>query len=161
YVSEANVHLLRACFVANGFELFFSFYSQYWLVLAQANLDFRFVGILRSGIAMLRVVPMVALAYFTGNTLALVVWGAIVALFELMFFIYHGRKKYQLGLNLSAAGWGHAKEMASYVTKNFLGLIVNAGFGQIDRQILGRFAAPADFLRYTIAGNVSTRMQSL
>jgi O-antigen/teichoic acid export membrane protein len=160
-VAAANVPLLQACFVASGFELFFSFYSQYWLVLAQANLDFKFVGMLRSAMALLRVIPMVTLAYWTNNTLALTAWGAVVAFVELLFFVVHGRRKYRLGLDLGAAGWAHAKEMASYVAKNFFGLIVNAGFGQIDRQIVGRFAAPADFLYYTTAGNVSSRMQSL
>jgi O-antigen/teichoic acid export membrane protein len=160
-VAPANVHLLRACFVAGGFELFFSYYSQYWNILAQAHLDFKFIGILRASTTLLRVIPMIALAFLTGNILIIVCWSAGVALLELLVFVWHGRRKYKLGLDFGSAAFHHAREMSAYIAKNFFGLVVGSGFGLIDRQIVGRFASAAGFLHYNIAGNFSSRLQSL
>src|SRR5438093_78605 len=41
-VSTANIALLRACFVTGGMGLFLNFYGQFWNILSQAHLDFRF-----------------------------------------------------------------------------------------------------------------------
>jgi O-antigen/teichoic acid export membrane protein len=160
-VSPVHANLLRACFVAGGCGLFFGYYSQYWNILTQAHLDFKFIGVLRATTALLQVIPALVLAYLTQNPLVVVSWGALIALLELGVFVWHGRKNYQLGLNFRVASFTRAREMAVYIGKNFLGLIVGSTFSQIDRQILGRFASHADYNNYTFAGNIGNRLQSL
>ena len=43
-VSPGNEQLLRSCFVAGGFALFLNYYAQFWNIVSQAHLDFKFVG---------------------------------------------------------------------------------------------------------------------
>lgn len=160
-VSLENVYLLRECFVAAGFGLFFSYYSQYWNILAQAHLDFKFVGILRVGCTLAQIIPTIILAKLTGNPFLLVVWSVFIALLQLLIFVWHGRKHYELGFHFRSARLARAKEMSTYIGKNFLGLIVSSVLGQIDRVVLGRFATSAAFVNYTWAGNIGSRLSGL
>ena len=68
-VAPENVNLLRWSFVAGGVGLFLSYYGQFWLILSQAHLDFRFVAILRTLATVLRVIPAIPLAWATRNPL--------------------------------------------------------------------------------------------
>jgi len=160
-VSRENVFLLRECFVAAGFGLFFSYYSQYWNILAQAHLDFKFIGILRMVCTLAQIIPTIILAAVTRNPFLLVVWSVLIALLQLLIFIWYGRKLYELGFHFESARWARAKEMSAFIGKNFLGLLVASTFGQIDRLILGRFAAHAPFVNYTWAANIGSRLQGL
>jgi hypothetical protein len=47
HVAPGDETLLRACFVVGGFGLFFNYYTQFWFILAQVYLDFKFVGVSR------------------------------------------------------------------------------------------------------------------
>ncbi len=161
HVSAQNVAMLRACFVVGGFGLVLNYYATYWLILSQAHLDFKFVSLLRTGTNLAQTVPAILLAYFTGNPLLLIAWGVFVSSLQLGIFIWHARRKYQIGLHLRAASRARAREMSAYVGKNFIGLIAGALFGGIDRVILGKLAAPAVFNPYTVAANMASRLQSL
>jgi O-antigen/teichoic acid export membrane protein len=160
-VSSQNVLLLRECFVAGGFGLFFAYYSQYWNILAQAHLDFKFVGILRVVCTLAQIIPTIILAAFTKNPFYLVVWSTFIGLLQLLAFVWHGRKYYRLGFHFESARLARAREMSAYIGKNFFGLIIASTFGQIDRVILGRFAGHVPFVNYTWAANIGSRLQAL
>lgn len=158
-IQPADVSLLRACFAAGGLGLFLSYYGTYWLCLSQAHLDFKFISLLRVVMGLLQVVPAIALAYFTKSPLLLVLWGALVAVLQLGIFMWHARRKYQLGFELQSASLARAREMASYTGKSFIGLMIGSTFVSIDRVILGRLALPVDFNSYTISANLAGRLQ--
>ena len=160
-ILPGNAGLLRWCFAAGGCGLFFSYYNNYWMVLSQAHLDFRFISLVRVAMNLLLILPALALAYFTQSPLWLTIWGAFIALLQLGVFAWHARRKYGLGLNLREASLARAREMAAYIGKNFVILVTGSFFGQIDRVMLGRFALPVDFNPYNISCNVASRLQSL
>ncbi len=160
-ISADNAVMLRSCFVAGGFGLFFSYYGTYWLILSQAYLDFKFIGVLRVVMTLLQILPSVALAFFTKNPLLLVAWSALISLLQLGVFAWHARRNYHLGLNLRAASLDRAREMAGYTGKNFFGLIAASLFGSVDRVLLGKLAPAGDFSPYFFSGNIAARLQSL
>jgi len=160
-VSPDQAGLLRSCFVAGGFGLFFGYYGTYWLILSQAYLDFKFISLLRVAMALLQILPSVGLAYFTKNPLVLVLWSTFISLLQLGVFVWHARRNYHLGLDLRSASFSRLREMAAYTGKNFLGLIANSLFGSVDRVILGKLASTAEFSPYFFSGNIAARLQSL
>jgi len=160
-VPPGNADLLRWCFVAGGFGLFFGYYGAYWLILSQAYLDFKFLGLLRVAMTLVQILPSIALAFFTRNPLLLIGWGALVSLLQLGIFTWHARRNYHLGLNLQTASFARAREMAAYTGKNFLGLITGSLFGSIDRVMLGKLAPTADFSPYFFSGTIAGRLQGL
>ena len=160
-VAPASVSLLRWSFVAGGAGLFLSYYCQYWLILSQAHLDFKFLGILRNAVSLLQVIPSIPLAWATGNPLVLVIWGVSILLLQLAVFIWHAHKRYGLLFNLGDAAWARAREMAAYTGKIFVSVLVNSVTGSVDRLVLGRLAPAADFTRYAISTNVGGRIQGL
>jgi O-antigen/teichoic acid export membrane protein len=160
-VTSENASLLQCCFVAGGLGLFFTYYGQYWLILSQAYLDFKFISLLRVVMTLLQILPAIVLAYFTRNPLFMIMWGAFVSLLQLGVFIHHARRHYQLGFDLRAASLAKAREMAAYIGKVFLNLIGGSFFNSIDRVVLGRFATAAEFSPYFFAGNIAMRLQSL
>lgn len=160
-VTPSHVALLRWSFVAGGIGLFLSYYSQFWLILSQAYLDFRFLGIVRTAIALLQILPAIPLAWATGNPLLLIGWTCAVSALQLCIFIWHARRSYGLGLELPSAARRRAREMASYTGKIFAGLVTNSVLGSLDRLVLGKLAPPAQFTHYTISTNVGGRLQGL
>jgi O-antigen/teichoic acid export membrane protein len=160
-VSPENVGLLRGCFIAGGISLFFSFYAQFWNILSQAHLDFRFASLLRTGGSLFQVVPAIAIAWITRDPFWLIVWSALSGVVQLMLFVWHARARYRLGLNLSYARMARAREMATYTAKTFISLVAGSFFVNIDRIILGRLASPAQFAHYTVCCNLGQRLQAL
>ncbi len=159
-VSPANVGLLRSCFAAGGFGLFFGYYANHWMVLSQAFLDFKFISAVRVVLALLQIIPAVLLAAFTRNPLLVVIWGALVNALQLLVFVWHARRKYQMGFQFRDAGMRHLREMAAFVGKSFAALITGSLFNPIDRVLLGRFALPPEFSPYAFSSNATTRLQS-
>ena len=160
-VAPANANLLRWSFIAGGTGLFFSYYGQFWLILSQAHLDFKFLAILRTGMSLVQVIPAIPLAWATKNPLVLILWATTVTALQLAIFVLHGKRKYRLGLNIRHAGWGRAREMAVYTGKTFATLLAHSALGSADRLVLGKLAPPADFAHYTIGSNVGSRIQAL
>lgn len=160
-VSEANVGLFRACFVAGGLSLFLGFYGQFWNILLQAHLDFKFSSVVRIGVALLQVIPSVALAWATGNPLWIILWSVAVGGLQLGMLAWYSRRHYHLGFDLRAARWTRVREMAAYTGKTFAALVAGSTLGSIDRLVLGKLASTVDFAHYTICANVGARLQSL
>jgi len=160
-VAPDHANLLRACFVAGGFGLFFAYYGQYWLFLSQAHLDFKFVGVLGTCTSLLQVIPAIALAFLTRNPLVLILWGALIGLLQLGIYVWHTRRKYSLGFNFGAASFARVREMSVFTGKTFMNLVSGSLFNSIDRVVLGKFAPAADFSYYTISANLGGRLQSL
>jgi len=160
-VTPTYVNLLRGSFVAGGVGLFLSYYGQYWLILSQTHLDFKFLAIVRTSTSLLQVLPSIPLAWVTGNPLVLIVWNSVTAALQLAVLAWHGRKNYHLGFSLRHVRIKRAREMAAYTSKTFAALLVNSLLGAADRLVLGRLAPPADFAHYTISTNVGGRIQGL
>jgi O-antigen/teichoic acid export membrane protein len=160
-VSPALVGMLRWSFIAGGVSLFLSYYCQFWLILSQAHLDFKFISILRTGISLLQVVPSIGLAWATRNPLILILWATATAALQLVIFIWHAKKTYRLDLSIHHAGWGRAREMAVYTGKTFASLIAGSFLASADRLVLGKFAPPAAFTNYAICTNVGGRIVGL
>ena len=160
-ISPDNAGLLRWCFVAGGFGLFFGYYGNHWMILSQAHLEFQFISVARVAMTLLQIIPALALTACTRNPLLVTLWGVFVNLLLLGIFIWHARRKFHLGFHLRAASLARVREMAAYAGKNFLGLIVGSLFGSIDRVLLGRFASAADFSPYAFSANATARLQGL
>jgi O-antigen/teichoic acid export membrane protein len=160
-VAPENVGLLQACFAVGGLSLFLSYYGQFWLILSQAHLDFRFIGILRTAISLLQVIPAIGIAWWTGNPLLLVAWAAFTGLLQLAVFIWHAKSAYRLGLSWREASKSRMQEMAGFTGKTMAMLVINSFIGSVDRLLLGKLGAPPDFAHYNIAANVGARLTSL
>ncbi len=160
-VDPSLVRLLRWSFVAGGVGLFLSYYAQFWLILSQAHLDFKFISILRTVMNVLQVVPAIGLAWATRNPLVLIAWGVAVGALQLSIFIWHAKKSYSLTFNFAHAGRHRAWEMAAYTTKTFANLIVGAVASTADRLVLGKLAPPATFTSYSISSNAGARILGL
>lgn len=161
YNVGAHLRLFQLCVVATSFEMFFNYYTQYWMILSQAHLDFKFVGSLRAIMSLVRMGPAVALAYSTHQAWCAAFWFSFASLLELIFFAQHGYKIYRLGLEFSAASMVRLREMAGFLSKNLVMLISGSIFGQIDRNVLGRYATNADFSYYAVAANLANRLQGV
>lgn len=161
HVASDKVSILRWAFIAAGPGLFFSFYGQFWNILAQVNLDFKFVSLLRVALSVVQVGGSIAIAWWSGNAFFLVTWASGVAAVQLGILIWHSLIKYHFGFHWNLARIARMQEMASYTTKTFLTLIVNNILGGIDRLALGRLGAPVDFAHYTICSNAGMRISGL
>lgn len=163
-VSAENEPLLRSCFIAGGAALFFNFYGQFWLILSQAHLDFRFIGILRTIASTVHIIPAVVIAALTRDPLLITLWNAVVAAAQLAALMWHARSRFGIGLELRHARRSRAGEMAAYTGKTFATLVITNLFGSIDRFMLGRLTPEEGraYVNYTnCAANVGTRLQTL
>ena len=160
-VDPKNIAILQWTFVAAGFGLFFSYYGQFWNILAQVNLDFRFISILRVTSAILQIGGSILLALLTRNPILMIAWGSLLAGAQLVVLIWHSRRHYQFGIHWRLARFARLQEMSAFTTKTFLTLLVNSVLGGIDRLALGRLAAPVDFAHYTICTNAGQRVNGL
>jgi O-antigen/teichoic acid export membrane protein len=160
-VDPKLIGLLQWSFVAGGIGLFLSYYGQFWLILSQAHLDFKFLSLLRVGMTLLQIIPSIFLAWATRNPLVLILWAALVGFLQLAIFIIHARKFYAVGLDLTHRSWNRAREMAAYTTKTFASLIVGSLTATADRLVLGKLAPPATFTNYAISSNAGSRILGL
>jgi O-antigen/teichoic acid export membrane protein len=160
-VDPSLIGLLRWSFVAGGVGLFLSYYGQFWLILSQAHLDFKFLSILRTATALLQIIPSIALAWATRSPLVLILWATAISALQLGVFIGHAKKSYQLNFGFGHAGWSRAREMAAYTGKTFASLLVGSFLGSADRLVLGKLAPAFDFTNYSISSNVGGRIQGL
>ena len=160
-VDPASVSLLRWSFVAGGAGLFLSYYAQFWFILSQAHLDFKFLGIVRVAINLLQVLPSILLAALTRNPLVLIVWGTLIGAIQLSVFIWHARKNYCLRFDLAHAARHRAREMAAFTAKTFASLIIGSFTSTADRLVLGKLAPPFEFTNYAISSNAGQRIIGL
>lgn len=160
-VKPGDEALLRWSFAAGGLGLFLSYYGQFWLILSQAHLDFKFISLLRVAASLLQVLPALVLARLTGNPLYLIAWAALLGCAQLCVFIWHARKQYGLGFQFGEASLARLREMGAYTGKTFVGLLVNSALGSVDRLLLGKLASTTVYASYNVASNVGGRIQGL
>ncbi len=160
-VAPEKAHLLQWSFAAGGVSLFLSYYGQFWNILSQAYLDFKFLSIVRIVISLAQILPAILIAWLTGNPFLLILWTAFTTGLQLLVYVWHARKNYSLGFHLREASWARAREMAGYTGKTFLTLLVNSLLGSVDRLLLGRLAPAGDFANYNISTNVGGRISGL
>jgi O-antigen/teichoic acid export membrane protein len=160
-VDPSLVVLLRWSFVAGAVGLCLSYYGQFWLILSQAHLDFKFLSLLRIATSLLQIIPSIALAWATRNPLVLILWTTVVSAFQLAIFVAHSKKFYSLSFDLTHSRWQRAQEMALYTGKTFASLIVGSLTGSADRLVLGKLAPPYQFTNYAISANVGGRVLGL
>ena len=160
-VKPGDELLLRWSFVAGGVSLFVSYYAQFWNILSQAHLDFKFISLLRVAVSLVQVLPAIVLARMTQNPLILITWSALVGAVQLLVFIWHSRVSYGLGFHFREASMARLREMGSYTGKTFATLLVGSFLGSVDRLLLGKLAPATVFASYTVATNVGGRIQGL
>jgi len=160
-LSPAHVGLFRACIVANGFGLFFSYYGTFWLAISQAYLDFKFIGLIRAVITPLQIIPSVLLAWWTANPFWVLAWSSAVGFVQLLILIWHARRHHNLGMCLGEARLACAREMSGFTAKMFVNLVEGAVFSTIDRNLLARWATQAQFVPYGLGFNIASRLQGL
>lgn len=160
-LNPADVGLFRACLVVNGVGLFFAYYGSYWLTVSQAYLDFKFIGLLRSVVTPVQIVPSVLLAFFTHSPFWVLTWATVVGGMQLGLIIGHARRQYAIGMCLGSARLACAREMAGNTGKMMVSLVVGSVFGSIDRNLLGKLASATAFVPYGLANNIAARLQSL
>jgi O-antigen/teichoic acid export membrane protein len=160
-VDPSLVGLLRWSFIAGGVGLFLSYYGQFWLILSQAHLDFKFISLLRIFTNLLQILPSIALAWVTRNPFVLILWSTVIGALQLSTFVWHAKKSYRLDFAFAHAGWHRAREMAAYTGKTFASLLIGSLLGSADRLLLGKLAMPVDFARYAIGSNVGARILGL
>lgn len=160
-VSPENVALFRACFVAGGLALFLSFYAQFWNILLQAHLDFKFSSLVRIGAALTQVIPAIGIAWTTGNPFWIILWTVAVGTVQLGLMVWYSRRHFGLGFDFRAARWHRVREMAAYTGKTFATLVAGSTLGAIDRLVLGKIAPTVAFAHYGICANVGARLQTM
>lgn len=160
-VTPDQVTTLQWGFVVAGIGLFFSYYGQFWNILAQVNLDFSFISILRMVSATVQIAGSIILAARTRNAVLILAWGTLLSAIQLFVLMWHARQRYLFGIHWRLARISRMREMAGYTLKTFLTLIVNNVLGGIDRLALGKLATPASFTNYTICTNVGQRISGL
>lgn len=160
-VTPENIWLLRACLAVGGLTLFVNYYAQFWTILLQAHLDFRFASAIRIATTLLQVLPSMAIAWKTGNPLGICVWSAAVAGLQLFALVWYCRRKYAAQFDFASARIARAREMASYTAKTFATLIVGSLLSSIDRLVLGKYAPALDFDHYSVTTNVGMRLQAV
>jgi O-antigen/teichoic acid export membrane protein len=160
-LSSTDMGLFRACLIANGLGLFFAYYGSYWLTISQAYLDFKFIGLVRSVVMPLQIIPSLLLAACTQNPFWVLAWSSVIGSLQLLVLIWHARRHYSLGMCLDSASFKCAREMSGNTVKMLLSLVVGAVFTPIDRTILGKLATADDFVPYGLAYNIASRLQGL
>jgi O-antigen/teichoic acid export membrane protein len=160
-IEPSLIGLLRWSFVAGGVGLFLSYYGQFWLILSQAHLDFKFLSLLRIATSALQIVPSIILAWATRNPLVLILWATAISALQLGIFVGHAKRSYQLNFGFGHAAWHRAREMAAYTGKTFASLLVGSFLGSADRLVLGKLAPAFDFTNYSICSNVGGRILGL
>jgi O-antigen/teichoic acid export membrane protein len=141
--------------------MFFTFYGQFWNILAQVNLDFKFLSLLRVSFSLLQIGGAIILAAWTGNPVTLIVWASVLSVVQLFYLVRHARQHYQFGTHWRLARRQRLREISGFTLKTFLVLAVNNILSSIDRLVLGRIALSTDFAHYTICSNAGLRISGL
>ena len=160
-LSPEDRALLPWCFVIGGLTLFLNYYAQFWNVVSQAHLDFKFISILKTGTALAQVVPALFLARLTHDALVVLLWTAAIALLQVLLYAWHSKANYGLGFSFGEASWVRLREMATFTGKTFIGLLVSSVMSTIDRFTVGRFAPKETFTIYSNAITAAARLTNL
>lgn len=159
--AQSDPDVFFACIWASAAGLFISYYSQGWLVLLQAHLEFRWLAVNRTLFALLTGAGMAAVAWIFHNPFPSILFGIGVGFIQLISFVLRARQAHRIGSSVRYARWSRLCEMFSYTGKTFMALLCGSVFNSLDRWILGRFAGTSSFVPYNIASNLALRAQGL
>jgi len=159
----ASEHLttFRFCVLAGTAGLVLAYFSQTWVVLTNAHLDFRFSGTMRTAMVVLTVIPALVLAWLTHNPAWTMAWAPVVGLLQLAILMARASGKYGLHFRLAGFRMKRLHEMMGYTLKIFFNLVLGAFSGGLDRIVLGKIAPAAEFTYYSVALNAGSRLQGL
>lgn len=160
-VAGSDATTLRWAMLWGGVGLFFSYYGQMWFVLSASKLDFRFLSMIRSTLAMVSTMGTIVVALIFKNVAALIAYSALLGLIQLLILLHRGNSRYALPVRFRDYRKARLLEMLPYTLKTFAQLISGSVLGSADRVMLGRFAPAADFAGYNVALNIGSRIQSL
>jgi O-antigen/teichoic acid export membrane protein len=160
-VSEANVSTLQWAMLAGGVGLFFSYYGQMWYVLAATQLDFRFISVIRSVLALVSTIGSLAVAIFSRNAAWLVAFSSLISAIQFCVLMHRANTRYQMPVQIKDFRRARLFEMLPYTGKTFATLISGSLLGSLDRIMLGRLAPAADFAAFNVSLNIGSRVQNL
>lgn len=155
-----DTRVMQYAFLVGGLTLFAGLYSQLWLILSQAHLDFGFLAVVRSAGTLLAIGPAIYLAYSTHDTIMVLCWSLIACLIQGGALVARAAWSYGGGWGFHGATADHLKKMLSFSLKTVAGMIINAPFFIIDRILLSRWVPAASFAHYSIASNVGQRLHA-
>lgn len=160
-VETENAQVLRWAVVWSGFGLFFSYYGQMWNILAQAYLDFKYLSVLRTCMALASTLGAVVIVWLTRNVACIMAYTAVLALGQFSILLFRGHHHYRLPLRLSDFRYARLVEMLPYTLKTFGQLLSGSVLGSLDRLFLGRIAPAVDFAAYNVSMNIGGRISGL
>jgi len=160
-VTGSDASTLRWAMVWGGVGLFFAYYGQMWFVLSAAHLDFRFLSILRSSLAMITTLGTVGVALVFKDAAWLIAYSAFLGTVQFVFLLRRGNTQYRLPVRFRDFKKSRLLEMLPYTLKTFAQLISRSVIGSLDRVMLGRLSPASDFAAYNVSLNIGSRVQGL
>ncbi len=160
-VTGSDASTLRWAMVWGGVGLFFAYYGQMWFVLSAAHLDFRFLSILRSSLAMITTLGTVGVALVFKDAAWLIAYSAFLGTVQFVFLLRRGNTQYRLPVRFRDFKKSRLLEMLPYTLKTFAQLISRSVIGSLDRVMLGRLSPASDFAAYNVLLNIGSRVQGL
>lgn len=160
-VAEAHTNMLRLAMVFGGIGLFFNYYGQMWHILAQTQLDFRFLAVVKTWFALATTAGSLALALVWPNVAAIVAFGSLLAAGQFFILLRRGHSIYQLPVQLGQFRMARLREMLPYTLKTFGHLLSGSVLGSLDRLFLGRVAPALDFAAFNVSLNIGSRLSGL
>jgi O-antigen/teichoic acid export membrane protein len=158
---NTDASLLRLCYIAASFSMFSSYYFQSWNVLANAHLDFRFIGIIKSINLLGNLGGGLLAAWLTGNPLYVILFGTVFSILQLLLIIQRSRIHYGFGILAKQRSMFAFHEMKVFAAKIFASLFVGGFVGSLDRVILGKLMPPFTFNFYMISLNAGSKFQGI
>lgn len=152
---------LRWAILWGGIGLFFSYYGQMWIVLAQAHLDFKYLSILRTWTGMASTLGTVGVALLSRNVAVIMAYATALGLLQFVLLCFRTNSHYKLPLKISNFRKSRLLEMLPYTIKTFGQLISGSVLGSLDRIFLGRLAPAPDFAAFGVSQNISGRIAGL
>jgi O-antigen/teichoic acid export membrane protein len=159
--SEEDRRLLQWCFAACGLGMFLSFYTQFWNLVSQAHLDYKFISALKTAANLGQIGMTLLVSWLTHNPALVLIWCTAVSLLQLAIFVWHSRRTYGLGFNFREASLLRLREMAMFSGKTLAGCVVGSLLGRVDQALVGKLSPGLDFSNFSAATNATNRLTNL
>jgi O-antigen/teichoic acid export membrane protein len=160
-VQGSDATTLRWAMLWGGLGLFFNYYGQMWNILTQTYLDFKYLSILRTWIALLTMLGTIGVALIWKNVAVIVALTTLFACLQFVLLFWRGKHHYQLPLRFQEFRMARLREMLPYTLKTFGQLISGSVLGSLDRVFLGRIAPALDFAAFNVSINIGSRISGL
>lgn len=160
-VAEKDVSTLRWAMFFGGLGLFFNYYGQMWNILAQANLDFRYLSIVRTLFSLGSAIASLLIALIYPNVATIVAMTSLLAVGQFALLYFRGNRTYNLPVRFSLFRLDRLREMLPFTLKTFGQLLSGSIIGSLDRIYLGRVAPALDFAAFNVSLNIGSRLNGL